>query len=112
MKTISTFTLLLLIFSNVYAHDTKLSGLYVWSNEVHTFKPCNKEAYWVDISGLVLEPLKEYYIKNTKEPYQSIYISVQGHVHNELDGLATDYAGIFYISKIFSYTSEIPKNCE
>jgi len=112
MKVNLILILSLIYFNNAYAHDSEESGLYVLGNEVHTFKPCNKPAYWVDVSGLVLEPLKEYYQQNTNKPYQSIYIKVKGHVHNELYGLATDYAGIFYISKIYTYTNEIPNNCK
>lgn len=112
MKYFVLLIICLLSSSKAFAHDIKLSGTYVWGDEVHTFQPCNQKIYWVDISGWVLDPLLKYYKKNTTAPYQPIYLSVRGHIHNEKsDGYEADYDGIFHISEIYSFTTKIPEGC-
>ena len=91
-----------------------MEGEYIYGNEVLVFTPCgSKETYWIDISGWVHEPLINYYKANTEKPYQSIYVSVRGHMHDEFtDGFAADYSGIFHISEVYSFAVNIPKECK
>jgi len=106
---------LLLLLSTTFltADDKTYSGLYVYGHEAHSFQPCGEEAYWVDATKWVIEPLQTFYKEETKEPYQTVFVTVRGHFHDEvLNGFATDYKGIFHISEVYLFSSVVPDTCK
>ncbi len=113
MKNTLLITLLLFFTDTLLAEDKIYSGLYVYGHEAHSFQPCGSEAYWVDATKWVIGPLQTFYKEETREPYQSVYVTVRGHMHDEtLNGFAADYSGIFHISEVYLFSSEIPDSCK
>ena len=95
------------------AHDVELSGAFIWGHESRVFQPCGEQAYWASASPVVLSPLLSFYQSNTDKPYQSIFITVRAHRHNEVaTGFAADYPGLIHLSEVYSYAKEIPRSCE
>jgi len=109
----SLLSLLLLLTTTVLIADDKTySGLYVYGHETHSFQPCDGEVYWVDATKWVIDPLQKFYKEETKEAYQSVFVTLRGHFHDEvLNGFAANYQGIFHISEVYLFSSVVPDTC-
>jgi hypothetical protein len=93
--------------------DQQFSGAYVWGHEVHTFQSCDQsEIHWVSASGWVIADLLQHYESFPGEPYEPLYITFRGHIlDEEVDGFASDYAGLIRISEVLDWSATVPSAC-
>lgn len=114
MKKISLLLLTFLLAScDRSGLDQIYIGKYYWGAEVNSFTPCNtKTSYWVSYNWAGIE-MNNFYKKNSKAPYQPMYIKFRGHLLNEkVDGFATDYDGLMRISEVQEFSFDIPTTCK
>lgn len=105
---------LLSIVKPSWAHEeTIYEGMYVWGPEVESFTLCNSDtSYWVSFGWGGID-MHEYYQKNKKEPYQSMYLKFRGHLLDEIvDGFAEQYDGLIRISEAKAFSFELPSTCK
>lgn len=88
-------------------------GKYIWGAEVNSFTPCNSpSSYWASYNWAGME-MQSFYKKNSKTPYQPMYIEFRGHLLNEkVDGFALNYDGLIRISEVLKYSFDIPTACQ
>ena len=88
-------------------------GKYYWGPEVNSFTHCNsKISYCVSYNWAGME-MNEFYKKNSKLPYQPMYIRFRGHLLNEVvGGFAADYDGLIRISEVKAFSFDLPTSCK
>ena len=95
------------------AKNYRYKGLYYWGHEVNTFQPCGKRIeYWVSANFELQSRLQRFSESETSEPYQPVYVEIDGHLLNEpLVGFAEGYSGLLRVAKVVNQTAEVPKAC-
>ena len=113
MKKALSLLLLLISTTVVFADDKIYSGVFVGGVQGQSFQPCGDEAYWLDATKWVLNPLQTFYKEEVKKADEHVYVTIRGHFHDEeLNGKARDYKGIFHISEIYLFSSVVPDSCK
>jgi hypothetical protein len=100
--------------TQLYNEEQKITGYYIFGHEVNTFQPCHqKNIYWVLGSNKTLEVLNQEYSKYTSEPYEEVYLELEGDYRGKAtDGFAMDYEGQINIRKIIAVKKKSQNNCK
>ena len=97
-------------FSNaITINKTAIKGQYIFGHEVSSFKPCHQEkVYWLAGEETVVNQLQNDYQNLSLTTYQPAFLQAEGHfTHENLDGFALDYDGVFNIDKVLTLKEDI-----
>ncbi|SBT61797.1 Predicted membrane protein [Plesiomonas shigelloides] len=118
IKRILAAVTLALSASCSYAAEEPITvqGMYVWGEGVETFQPCNDPSvFWLNGDEASLQPLRQLaaeVMKKKHQPYQPIYVVLQVTEDVPQGEFAEDYDGVYRLSKVESFSAQIPKGCE
>ncbi len=89
------------------------SGHAVLGHEVRTFQVCGDDrVYWIRAEPVILEELRDLSISLTAEPYEPIFIEIEGRLSSERgDGFAADYDGLVFITAIRRISASSDSDC-
>lgn len=92
---------------------TPMSGVYTWSAEVNTFRPCGGDkTFWVIAPDSVLQSLRSAHDALVSGEGRGILVTaILRHSGRTPEGFAERYDGLIGVAQVLEVDSSIPPAC-